>query len=267
MPRSLINGINLSYDNYGAGEPVVLVAGTGAPGRVWKTYQVPALVGAGYRAITIDNRGVPPSDLCEDGFTLADLAADVAGLIKFLGLAPCRVIGSSLGSVILQEVLISQPGLVRQAVLMATRGRTDVLGAAASRGELELFDSGIKLPAEYQAYLRAVHGLSRRTLGDEALVRDWLDIFQVSPIDSALGRSQLTADLMPDRLESYRAIDVPCLVLAFADDLMVAPGLCREVAEHIPGSRYQEIDGCGHYGYLEQPELVNAAIIEFFGGA
>jgi pimeloyl-ACP methyl ester carboxylesterase len=52
--------------------------------------------------------------------------------------------------------------------------------------------------------------------------------------------------------------------MAFADDLIIPPHLCREVADHIPGSRYLEIPGCGHYGYLENPEPVNSAILDFF---
>jgi pimeloyl-ACP methyl ester carboxylesterase len=67
MPITRIHGINLSFDEYDAGRPVVLLAGTGAPGRVWKTYQVPALIRAGFRVVTVDNRGVPPTDRCEEG--------------------------------------------------------------------------------------------------------------------------------------------------------------------------------------------------------
>jgi hypothetical protein len=39
MPVATVNGINLSYNEYGSGEPVVLVPGTGARGRIWKTYR------------------------------------------------------------------------------------------------------------------------------------------------------------------------------------------------------------------------------------
>lgn len=40
--------------------------------------------------------------------------------------------------------------------------------------------------------------------------------------------------------------------------------LSREVADSMPGDRYIEIARCGHYGYLEQPTALNAAIIDFF---
>jgi pimeloyl-ACP methyl ester carboxylesterase len=266
MPVSLINHIKLSYDDYGSGEPVLFIPGTGARGRVWRAHQVPALVAAGYRVITVDQRGVPPSDICEQGFTLDDMVGDIAGLIEFLGTGPCRVVGFSLGAILTQELLLARPDLAGQAVLMATRGRTDALGAAMAAGELELFDQGIKMPARYEAYMRVIQGFSRRTLSNEELVRDWIQVFELSPSFSLLSRAQLVADITENRLNAYRAIKTPCLVLGFADDIIIPPYLGLEVADHIPGSRYMEIAGCGHYGYLEEPAAVNAAILDFFRG-
>ncbi|MFC5754127.1 alpha/beta fold hydrolase [Actinomadura rugatobispora] len=258
----IVNGIN--YEEYGAGDPVVLLAGTGAPGRVWRTHQVPALIKAGFRAITVDNRGIPPSEISAEGFTLADMVADTIGLIEHLRPSPCRLVGFSMGAIIAQELLTTRSDLVSQAVLMATRGRTDALSAAASHAELELLDSGVKLPPRYEAVVNVVRGFSRRTLNDERLVRDWLDIFEMSPISTMLSRSQLSIDTIPNRLERYRTIESACLVMGFTDDLMAPPHLAREVADHIPGGTYREIAHCGHYGQLEQPEAVNAAILDFF---
>ncbi|GAA3966584.1 alpha/beta fold hydrolase [Actinomadura viridis] len=264
MPLRSINGIALSYDEHGTGEPVVLVAGTGAPGRFWRTHQVPALTRAGFRAITIDNRGVPPSDVCEEGFTLDDMVGDTVGLIEALGIGPCRIVGFSMGAIVVQEVMVARPDLIRQAVLMATRGRTDPLSAAASQAELDRLDGGVKLPPRYEAVVSVMKGFSRRTLNDEQTVRDWLDVFEMSPISSSVSRSQLAVDLIPNRLDAYREVPVDCLVLGFEDDLMTPPHLCREVAAHFPRGTYQEIAGCGHYGQLEEPAAVNAAIIGFF---
>ncbi|MGP4087256.1 alpha/beta fold hydrolase [Streptomyces sp. KR55] len=266
MPVARINGINLSYDAYGSGPPVVMVTGTGAPGRVWRTHQVPALTAAGHRVITLDNRGVPPTDPCPHGFTLDDMVADVAGLIEHLGDGPCRIVGYSLGGIVVQELLLARPDLVTQAVLMASSGRTDELLAAMTAGDVELADSGTKIPPRYAAYLHALQNLSPRTLNDDDRLRDWLGVFELSMIDLSAVRAQLGLDLIPNRLPQYRAIGRPCLVVGFQDDLVVRPHLSREVAEAIPGARYTEIPGCGHYGYLERPDAVNAAITEFFAG-
>ncbi|WP_181786314.1 alpha/beta fold hydrolase [Streptomyces phytophilus] len=267
MPTARINGITLGFDDYGTGPPVVMVTGTGAPGRIWRTHQVPALTAAGHRVITVDNRGMPPSDPCPEGFTLADMAADTAGLIEHLGLAPCRVVGFSLGASIVQELLLARPELVRQAVLMAPTGRADGLISAMTAAELDLCDSGVKLPPRYAAYVNALQNLSPRTLNDEATLRDWLDVFEMTAVDMSAFRGQLELQTTGDRLGAYAHISCPCLVIGFGDDLVIRPHLSREVAAAIPGGAYVEIPGCGHYGYLEKPDTVNAAVLDFFTAA
>ncbi|MFJ5261738.1 alpha/beta fold hydrolase [Streptomyces sp. NPDC088387] len=263
MPVVRADGVTLGYAEYGAGEPVVMVTGTGAPGRMWRTHQVPALTAAGHRVITLDNRGIPPSDPCPDGFTLDAMAADIARLVERLDVGPCRIVGYSLGAIAVQELLLTRPELVRQAVLMATAARADALTEAMTAADVELGD-GTALPPRFGAYVKALQNLSPRTLNDEERLRDWLAVFEVAAPDRSAARGQLGLQLIPDRRPAYRHIGRPCLVIGFQDDLVVRPHLSREVAAAIPGARYTEIPGCGHYGYLENPAAVNSAIIEFF---
>lgn len=264
MPSAVVDGVRLHYDEYGSGEAVVLVGGSAARGRVWTLHQVPALTAAGYRVITMDNRGIPPTDVGPRGFTLDDMAADTGGLIKFLGIGPCRIVGFSLGAMIVQELLVAQPESASQAVLMATRGRTDKLRGAMIAAEQDLVDNGISLPSRYMAVIRAVQNLSARTRNDESLITNWLDIFELSPIDPSIARAQMGVEAISNRLAAYSKIQARCLVINFSDDVMCPPHLGREIVAHIPDCRYQEIPECGHYGYLESPDAVNEAIIKFF---
>jgi pimeloyl-ACP methyl ester carboxylesterase len=266
MPRAVVNGINLSYDDYGSGDPVVLITGSGVTGKMWTPHQVPALTAAGFRVITVDNRGMPPSDLCLDGFTIDDMVADTVSLIKLLDIDPCRIVSFSLGAIVTQELLLAYPGLITQAVLSATRGRTDAMRTAMSAAESELAESGIVLPPHYAAVVHATQFLSPRTHKDERRIRDWLDIFEISLAGPSANRSQHGLELLVNRLEEYRKIRSECLVIGFKDDIIAPPHFCREVADHIPGCRYEELADCGHYGYLEQPEKVNSLIIDYFRG-
>lgn len=45
----------------------------------------------------------------------------------------------------------------------------------------------------------------------------------------------------PDRLAAYGRIKVPSLMIGFGGDLMIPSYLARELAEAIPGARYEEI--------------------------
>jgi pimeloyl-ACP methyl ester carboxylesterase len=55
------------------------------------------------------------------------------------------------------------------------------------------------------------------------------------------------------------------MVIGFADDLVLPPHLGREVADALPNGRYLQIPDTGHLGFLERPDAVNAAVLEFFG--
>jgi len=264
MPIIKVNGVKINIDEYGSGDPVVLITGTGGRGRGWTAHQVPALTAAGYRVITVDNRGVPPSDVGPPGFTVDDMVRDTVGLIKVLGIGPCRIVGFSMGGIIVQEALLVHPELITQAVLMATRGRTDAMRNALSVGWAQLDDSGITLPPKYEAVVRATQYLSPSTLNNEQRIRDWLDVFEMSPPDPAINLAQRDLDMIGNRLEHYHKIRSECLVITFEDDLIVPPFLGREVAERIPGCKYEIVPNCGHYGHLEQPDAVNSLIIGFF---
>src|SRR6202451_4431650 len=104
-----VNGIRLAYERTGTGKRVLLIMGQAAGGNVWSMHQVPALTEAGYEAITFDNRGMPPSEVPPGDYSLADLVADTEGLIEALDIAPCRVVGTSLGAMVAAELAVKRP--------------------------------------------------------------------------------------------------------------------------------------------------------------
>ncbi|MGC0362295.1 pimeloyl-ACP methyl ester carboxylesterase [Rhodococcus sp. 27YEA15] len=264
MTVATINGIPISYQVKGDGDLVVLIMGTGSPGRVWDLHQTPALLAAGYRVCTFDNRGIAPSGESTSGITMPDMVADTAGLIELLGGGPAYVIGTSMGARVAQELTLSRPDLVRKAVFLAGHARMDRFQQTLTEGERQLVDDGVVLPAKYRAAVTAVMNLSPATLREENTARDWLDIFEFSGGTTAPGvRAQLGMDRAFDRRREYRSITRPCLSVAFADDRMIPPYLSRELAQCIVTASYKEIADAGHYGYLERPEAVNAVLLDF----
>ena len=263
MPYVSTNGIRLSYERSGSGEPVLMIMGQAAGGNVWRMNQVPALTQAGYEAITFDNRGVPPSDVPPGDYSLDDLVADTTGLIEALGIAPCRIVATSLGGFVAATLATVRPDLVRCCVLMATRSRSDAFRRALSRGDGTLAREGIQLPAGYDASMSVLQMFSPATLNDDAVVPMWLDVYEMSAGRRAAANGQAGIDLLSDRRDMLRTVPVPCRAIAFSDDLMCPPHLVAEVAEAIPDCDYVEIRRCGHVGYLERPDEVNSAIIEF----
>jgi len=255
------NGVRLAYQRSGHGAPVLMIMGTGAAGRVWTMHQTPALNAAGYETIVFDNRGVAPSDAPEGKYSLGDVVADTAGLIEALDLGPCRIVGTSLGAVVAQELAVTRPELVRCAVLLATRARSDAARRALAAADIAAAESGAPPPAEVAAAVTAFRMLSPATLDDDAAVQTWLEVLALSGGATASG--QVYVEVPGDRREALRGVRAPCRVIAFADDLICPPRLAREVADAIPDCDYVLLPECGHLGNLERPDAVNAAIIEF----
>lgn len=160
MPQVSTNGIRLSYQRSGQGEPVLFIMGSGAAGRVWTMHQTPAVIQAGYQAVVFDNRGIGGSDAPEGKYSLADMVADTKGLIEALDLGPCRIVGYSMGAMIAQELAIEAPHLVRSAVLMATRARSDAMRRAMLESEQLMRENRVQLPPKYEAVRTVLEMLS-----------------------------------------------------------------------------------------------------------
>jgi len=268
MAEATVNGVSLVFEIAGAGDPVLLVCGTGQPAVTWQLSLAPALVGAGYQVITFDNRGMPPSETPTGPYSVAQMAADAAGLIEHLGVGPCRVAGYSLGAFITQELALARPDLVRAAAMIGTWGRQDRFRRALTESTVELLRTGVELPILYEATMQMQAVFSPATLCNDALVELFLAFATSEPWTGPGKLGQYEADLNYDeRVTALSGITVPCQVVAFELDMATPVPLCREVASAIPGCRYVEIQGVAHGGVFERPEEVNGALIGFFGEA
>jgi non-heme chloroperoxidase len=89
--------INLHYEDYGSGAPVILIHGYPLSGRAWDR-QVPPLLAAGRRVITYDRRGAGKSSQPAAGYDWDTFAADLAALIDGLGLDGVTLVGHSMGT-------------------------------------------------------------------------------------------------------------------------------------------------------------------------
>ena len=256
--------INLEFDDRGAGDPVLFIAGRGGAGRTWHLFQVPAFQRAGYRCITFDNRGIGKTENAQ-GFTLATMVGDTATMIEQLVDGPVRLVAVSMGSYIAQELMLTRPELVSRAVLMATRGRHDRTRTFFHTAENKMAASGVQPPVEYDAKMRLLEGFSPRSLNDDKFVADWIDMFTMWPIKATPGlHAQTNVAPTQNRLAAYRGITAPTRVIGFADDVVVPAYLGAEVAAAIPNADYVEIPDTGHLGFIEKPDAVNSAILKFF---
>ena len=89
--------VTLVYSDHGSGQAIILLAGFGVPKEIWQA-QVPALVAAGYRVISLDGRSHGQSERALKGQSLRRRATDVHELVTNLEIKKPILVGHSLGA-------------------------------------------------------------------------------------------------------------------------------------------------------------------------
>ncbi len=88
--------LQLSYTDYGAGRPVVLIHGWPLSKEMWE-YQVDDLVSAGLRVIAYDRRGFGHSAKPWQGYDYDSLTEDLRDIMDHLDLRDAVLVGFSMG--------------------------------------------------------------------------------------------------------------------------------------------------------------------------
>jgi len=113
-----VNGIEMYYETYGQGEPLVLLHGFTGSGQAWKSNQIDSLA-AHYRLILPDMRGHGGSTNPSGVFTHRQSALDIYALLDSLGIDRFSGIGSSSGGMTLLHMATQQPRRVEALILIA----------------------------------------------------------------------------------------------------------------------------------------------------
>ena len=252
MPRVRVNGVPLHYERAGSGEPLLLVTGFTISSAVFEP--VLDLYGGRFDCITYDNRGSGRSGAPLRPTSMAELAADAAGLLRELGVESAHVCGLSMGGMIAQELAIRFPERVRGLVL----GGTTPGGPRAARPTLK----------ELGVLGGAAAGGWRD--GERAWLGEWVfsEAFRREQPERArqllhhFGRHRATpqgvwahwwASVYHDTLSRLGSIQAPTLVMHGEQDAMAPISNARLLASRIPGAELCIVPGAGHAYMLERP--------------
>jgi pimeloyl-ACP methyl ester carboxylesterase len=284
MERTTVGtGIELCFERLGspADPVVVLVAGLGRQLIGWDDAFCELLVDEGFGVVRFDNRdaglsthlsGGPPFDLAAArkarhggsgvAYTLADMADDTAGLLDALGIERAHVVGTSMGGMIVQTLVIRHPSRVASLCsIMSTTGADDV-GPPTSEA---LATVTRPLPTDREGYVATelancvVIG-SHGALVDEHWRRGRFERFYDRGIDPAGTARQIMAIVASgDRTDALGRVTVPALVVHGAVDTLIAPDGGEATAKAIPGAELLVIADMGHeIPPAVQPQVVTA---------
>lgn len=262
VPLTAMSQSGIAYAIRGSGEPVLFIPPAGTSSAIWSYYQVPAVLSAGYRAITIDLPGTPPSKTLPKSYRLQDFTVDAIEFMEELGVPSCHVVGASLGAMIAQELAVARPNLVLSLALLGTRSRTDFFRKAIAHAAEER--ASVDGPVtQLDAVAQLTQLFSAKTLADDRVAADWHAVFSHFLPRGPGPAAQYRASVAADSTVRLADIQCPCLVVSFAEDLITPPALCREVASAIRGAELVEVSDAGHFGFLENPIMVNEILLNF----
>ena len=114
----MINGVELSWRDRGAGPPLLLLHETAATSAIWD--RLIDAIGADARTIAPDRRGWGASGAPDQyvATTVEEQAADADALLREIDAGPAVACGAGLGAVIALELLLRHRDRVRAAVIV-----------------------------------------------------------------------------------------------------------------------------------------------------
>jgi pimeloyl-ACP methyl ester carboxylesterase len=117
-----INGLNLYYETYGSGPPLVLLHGGFGVIRQMFGHLIP-LLAAQRQVIAVELQGHGHTGDIDRPLRFEAMADDIAGLLGHLGLEQADVCGYSLGGGVALQTAIRHPAMVSKLVLISAPAR------------------------------------------------------------------------------------------------------------------------------------------------
>ncbi|MEZ4642905.1 MAG: alpha/beta hydrolase [Chloroflexota bacterium] len=257
MPYQQVGDIQLYYEIHGTGEPVLLLHGLGSSVEDWEL-QLP-LFSQKYQVVVVDVRGHGRSDKPSGPYSVPQFAADITAFIEQLGLAPLHMLGLSMGGMIAFQTAVDRPDLLRSMVIVnsypelvphnlqdrITWYRRHVIVRLLGMKRMGNYLGGVLFPEAHQAEPRRL------------LAERW----QKNDKKAYLAATQaLYGWSMAARLG-----DIRCPTLIIAADQDYTPIADKEVyTAKIPGARLVIIPNSRHATPIDQPEVFNRTVLDFW---
>ncbi|WP_280383482.1 alpha/beta fold hydrolase [Nocardia wallacei] len=251
------DGAELVCTIAGDGPPVLLVSGSHRAA-AWHPVTVPALAEAGYRVVTYDHRGMPPSEVTDAPYSIGQLTADMFAVVDALRLDPCHLVGTSMGGMIAQTAVLTRPEAFRSASFIAGIGDVSRFGRVFMDALAEVHSMEPMPPA-----VRLLLGMDLvRPVGDwDATERDYQSIADSMmggprPYEGRVGHAIACREWASgSRTAELANIHLPALVVAGQQDSLFPPQAQRTAAASMPNAEFAEIPGGSHVAFVDMPAI------------
>jgi pimeloyl-ACP methyl ester carboxylesterase len=267
MPMAKVDGINLYYEETGAGTPLLFVHEFAGETQSWLP-QV-RFFSRRYRCIAYNARGYPPSDVPEDGNAYSQQRAvdDIKGVLDHLGIEKAHVCGLSMGG---YATLIFGLVYPERALSLTVAG----CGYGSVSNDRAAFHQDVEVVArrfEQEGMAAVAQFYSKGPTRVQFIDKDpkgWQDFHDQFSRGSAKGHAltmrgvQLSRPSVFELEKPMERLEVPTLIMTGdEDEPCLEPALFMK--RKIPTSGLVILPKAGHTINLEDPEAFNRALLDF----
>jgi len=260
-----VDGLATHYLEAGQGDPVVLLHGGefGVSAELGWEHTIDALA-EHYRVLAPDMLGFGQSAKVID-FTdgRGMRIRHIARFCETVGVESAHFVGNSMGAVnLFADTTSDVPVLpVRSMVTICGGGEIQRNEHSAALYDYDATPDGMRRIVEALFHDARYHD-------DEAFVRRRFEASIAPGAWEALAaarfrRPGLEPPAPPSSRREYGRIGVPTLVVEGECDKLLPHGWAAEIARQIPGGRFAVIPRAGHCPQIEQPDAVNALLVDF----
>jgi pimeloyl-ACP methyl ester carboxylesterase len=253
MPKIDVSGREFHFERAGSGEPLLLIQGMSGTHVSWGEPFKGALEES-FDVVAFDNRGIGLSGPVDGPFTIAEMAADTAGLLEALDWESAHVVGISMGGMIAQELALAHPERLRSLTLGCTycggpgsqlmpQENAQKLLAGLSSGDRE---QAIRVGYEVN--------LSPGFRADESTFAPFHEMATRVPAAKATIELQVQAIFGHDTSGRLGEIATPALIVHGTEDGVLPYANGELIASLMPSARFETLADVGHMFWWEQPQ-------------
>jgi len=256
MPTVRVRDIDLYYEQYGQGSPIIFSHAFLDDCSVWKAQT--DILAKNHKVILYDHRGHGKSDKPRGDYSVQTLADDLNGLVLALNLDRVSLVGNSIGDMTILTLALDHPNRVSRLVLVCTTARLviqlPVVGSIMA---------GLCSLVPYGVFARTVQRLKLNRPSQVAMNQALERAMQVPRHTAYTCWGGLLTNY--DIRRRVSEIGVPTLIVAGEKDKSVPASMSRSLHRAIKGSRLEVIPDCGHVPMVEKPEEFNKTLTGFLG--
>jgi pimeloyl-ACP methyl ester carboxylesterase len=233
-----VNGIQMYYAVFGAGDPVLLIHGGLGHADIWAS-QV-ATLSKTHKVIVADSRGHGRSTRTEQPYGYDLMASDYLALLDYLKIDKTALVGWSDGGIIGIDIALHHPERLTRLFAQAANVSTDGL------------DPGVMTNKTFAAYIdrsgRDYKKMSKTPDQYDAFVAQMSHMWESEP---AWTKEQLAK------------ITTPTAIVAGDHDEAIKREHTEYIASAIPGAKLIILPKASHFAMLQAPDEYSQAALDF----